>query len=304
MFLKMPVRSLIALALLLVACAHRPDLRDDGKCHLALPFPPAPPRLVLPASDRLAFDFAMPEGTPVLAAAPGIVVEVVDGFDKGGSDRALEERANRIIVDHGGARFAVYQHLQAGGALVKEGEAVTRGQPIGRSGNTGFSSQPHLHFAVVDVRNQSQRVCFADAADKVPLAGKSYGSARVLAEDGSAPAQPSSLAVDTFAANGVTLDAELPAHRWRGKVAIAGRAKSKKVIVAFYPRPRDGRKHEVDATVDDAGHFSVEIDTGAVAQRVGPFVDFMVAARGADGMWQAPFGVPLVLRDATTVAAR
>ena len=44
--------------------------------------------------------------------------------------------------------MAVYAHLQPGGVLVRTGQRVRRGQPIGLSGNTGFSSGPHLHFVV------------------------------------------------------------------------------------------------------------------------------------------------------------
>ncbi|KAG1580522.1 hypothetical protein G6F46_015500 [Rhizopus delemar] len=44
--------------------------------------------------------------------------------------------------------MALYGHLQAGGMRVRRGQAVQAGQPIGLSGNSGYSSAPHLHFVV------------------------------------------------------------------------------------------------------------------------------------------------------------
>ncbi|MDX1545507.1 MAG: peptidoglycan DD-metalloendopeptidase family protein [Rhodothermales bacterium] len=92
-----------------------------------------------------SYDFAMPIGTPVHAARAGTVVHVEEAFEDG--DTALGHE-NYIIVDHGDGTFARYLHLTRGGALARPGQRVTAGQPIARSGNTGFSTLPHLHFDV------------------------------------------------------------------------------------------------------------------------------------------------------------
>ncbi|WP_305805690.1 M23 family metallopeptidase [Stenotrophomonas sp. YIM B06876] len=89
--------------------------------------------------NRYAVDFALPEGTPVLAARAGTVMQVRDGDDG---------QANFIRILHEDGGMAVYAHLQPGGVQVGNGQTVAAGQRIGLSGNSGRSTAPHLHFAV------------------------------------------------------------------------------------------------------------------------------------------------------------
>ncbi|MEX2584165.1 MAG: M23 family metallopeptidase [Gemmatimonadota bacterium] len=96
---------------------------------------------------RYALDFAMPEGTPVLAAREGTVLYVQDGFTTGGRDPDLIERSNLVVVAHDDGTMASYGHLSAG-IVVRKGDAVRAGDLLGYSGNTGFAGQPHLHFHV------------------------------------------------------------------------------------------------------------------------------------------------------------
>ena len=101
------------------------------------------------AENRDAIDFALPEGTPVLAARAGTVMQVQAGFQGNGQDREHDlGRANLVRVLHEDGSMAVYAHLKHNGALVRQGQQVQAGQRIGLSGNTGFSAAPHLHFAV------------------------------------------------------------------------------------------------------------------------------------------------------------
>jgi murein DD-endopeptidase MepM/ murein hydrolase activator NlpD len=99
-------------------------------------------------ANRYAVDLIVPEGTPVLAARAGVVTSTVSGYSEGGADPSLAGRANLVRVLHDDGSMALYAHLQEGGVLVKPGEAVGLGQQIGRAGSTGYSSGPHLHFAV------------------------------------------------------------------------------------------------------------------------------------------------------------
>ncbi|MBN2053238.1 M23 family metallopeptidase [Candidatus Woesearchaeota archaeon] len=94
-----------------------------------------------------AVDFAMPEGTPILAAFDGIVEEVVDKYYTGKYEKSFLNKCNFIIIKHANGECSNYVHLKKG-CIVKERERVNKGQLIGYSGLSGFTSYPHLHFEV------------------------------------------------------------------------------------------------------------------------------------------------------------
>jgi murein DD-endopeptidase MepM/ murein hydrolase activator NlpD len=96
-----------------------------------------------------AIDFAMPIGTPVYAARGGTVIEVASDFFESGLDRQLDgPRANVVRVLHDDGTMSLYAHLSWNSIRVVPGERIARGQYLADSGNTGFSSGPHLHFVV------------------------------------------------------------------------------------------------------------------------------------------------------------
>jgi len=99
-------------------------------------------------ANRYALDFALPVGTPVLAARAGRVIQVEAGFHEGGGDPALATRANLVRILHRDGSMAVYAHLAADSVQVRPGQWVEAGTPLADSGDTGFSTGPHLHFAV------------------------------------------------------------------------------------------------------------------------------------------------------------
>ncbi len=93
---------------------------------------------------RYAMDIAMPEGTPIVAARSGMVVKVENNQGEGGA----QPSGNFVRVLHDDGTMGVYLHLMRGSVTVNEGQRVLLGTRLARSGNTGNSTGPHLHFVV------------------------------------------------------------------------------------------------------------------------------------------------------------
>lgn len=103
-------------------------------------------------------DIAAPLGTPVMAAADGLVVAVGHGSSGYG---------NFVVVAHGGGVETLYGHLLQ--ANVKVGDRVVRGEVIGLEGSTGFSTGPHVHF---ELRLNDQVI---DPMPYLPVPGTNWG---------------------------------------------------------------------------------------------------------------------------------
>jgi murein DD-endopeptidase MepM/ murein hydrolase activator NlpD len=108
-------------------------------------------------SNLYAIDWEMPEGTPVYAARGGEVVKVKDDSDTGGSSIKFDKYNNYVLIRHSDGTLGHYCHLKRGGARVEVGQTVRPGDLIAHSGNTGFSSGPHLHFSVYKTKNGRDR---------------------------------------------------------------------------------------------------------------------------------------------------
>lgn len=111
-------------------------------------------------------------GKPVLASAAGKVVKVVNDIhdnDPVGIENTEQIAGNHVIVDHGNGEFSYYAHLQKGSVSVKVGDVVRVGDKLGKCGNSGNSSEAHLHFEVANsaelYTTQSLRVKWKDADD-------------------------------------------------------------------------------------------------------------------------------------------
>lgn len=99
--------------------------------------------------NRFAVDFSMPVGTAVLAARAGVVMQTTGSFERAGTNQEkYATRANIVRILHDDGSMAVYAHLKQNGIMVREGQRVAAGQLIAYSGNTGFSTGPHLHFCL------------------------------------------------------------------------------------------------------------------------------------------------------------
>ncbi len=130
-----------------------------------------------------AVDLALPKGTDVLAARGGVVMQVQDDFFRNGLDlNKYGERANVVVILHSDGTLGVYAHLDLESVVVGVGRRIEAGALLGKSGNTGFSSGPHLHFVVqYNDRGHLRSVPFAFTVDGVavePKLGMVLGAGR------------------------------------------------------------------------------------------------------------------------------
>ncbi len=102
-------------------------------------------------------DFGVPCGTRVRAAADGVVTQL--------EERDQDGYGRYVRLAHGDGVVTLYAHLER--PLVQPGQAVRAGEEVGRSGNSGFSTGPHLHF---EVRLPGQEGNgYGGAVDPLPL---------------------------------------------------------------------------------------------------------------------------------------
>lgn len=126
-------------------------------------------------------------GAEIHAVADGVVTETKDGIpqnipnaDKLAVPLTLETiGGNHVIVDIGGGRFAFYAHMQPGSLRVKVGDHVKTGDVLGLVGNTGNSSEPHLHFDICDASSMLECEGLPYAFARFDLVGKAGADGKV-----------------------------------------------------------------------------------------------------------------------------
>lgn len=141
-------------------------------------------------------------GSEIHSVADGVVTETKDGIpqnvpnaDTHAVPITLETiGGNHVIVDIGGGRYAFYAHMQPGSLRVKVGDHVKTGDVLGLVGNTGNSSEPHLHFDICDASSML-------ACEGLPYAFASFDVTGSLADGASLKA-----------ATAVTRTMEIPAE--------------------------------------------------------------------------------------------
>lgn len=112
-----------------------------------------------------SIDFLLPEGTELIASRGGEVTKVketgkenYEGKDPEKGEEAYKIHMNEIEIKHSDGTYASYAHLKYKGSFVKLGEKVKQGQKIGLSGNTGWSSAPHLDFSVFRKNYKNRKI--------------------------------------------------------------------------------------------------------------------------------------------------
>jgi murein DD-endopeptidase MepM/ murein hydrolase activator NlpD len=139
--------------LIAMACREGPVAPDLEPVYL-LPFPVGDSAQVIQGNNgsfthfghaAYAFDFRMTIGRVVTAMRAGQVVAIEERYLDGNRTPGQE---NLVLVRHDDGTFGRYFHLTTNGALVEPGQRVAAGDPIGLSGDTGYSTTPHLHVDV------------------------------------------------------------------------------------------------------------------------------------------------------------
>ena len=97
-------------------------------------------------------------GQDILAPADGTVVMAVDGVpdNKPGSASGFLAAGNCVMIKHSDSEFCVLAHMMQGSLHVKAGDAVKAGQPIGKCGNSGNSTEPHLQFHLQNLADMTE----------------------------------------------------------------------------------------------------------------------------------------------------
>lgn len=145
---------------------------------------------------------AMERGVAVIAAAPGVVVRLRDGM-RDVSVREIGKAAlkdqlagNAVVIDHGDGWETQYSHLREDSIVVRRGEQVVAGQPLGLIGLSGNTEFPHVHF---EIRHDGKELDpFTGAADETGcgIAGRSLWSEAALKQ---LPYRPTGLLSAGFA---------------------------------------------------------------------------------------------------------
>ena len=137
---------------------------------------------------------SMDSGVCIYAMADGKVLKTRDGlFDRYKHWVGKPNPGNFVGILHGSGYYTEYCHMQKGSLLVKTGDKVKAGQPIGKVGSSGYSSGPHLHIGIRDFRNDvidpfSAKCQTID--DNLWLVEPKYDTSTFVVEDGFVPYRP------------------------------------------------------------------------------------------------------------------
>jgi murein DD-endopeptidase MepM/ murein hydrolase activator NlpD len=175
------------------------------------------------------------------------------------------DQANYVVIDHGDGTYGEYYHLRQFGVLVEEGEHVCAGDVVAICGNTGYSTGPHLHFAVTDLTRRTVPFQFRESRVQ-----RDYGfpvpDSRLVSMNQRRSRCPddgySSFGEDAFAHQGVVLDEGFSTViTERGKRRISGTFYGDHPRIALHRKStRGGAWLDQCVEVDDDGEFEFEVE--------------------------------------------
>ena len=130
-------------------------IKDDSSYIYRLPYEEGKSHLLVQGyfsrythRNRAALDIKMKRGTKICAVRDGVVIRVKEDGKRGGGNVKYRSEGNLVIIQHSDSSRSGYWHLQYNSVLVHVGDTVKAGQVIARSGKTGYTYFPHLHFIV------------------------------------------------------------------------------------------------------------------------------------------------------------
>ena len=249
-----------------------------------------------------AVDFSMDEGTPVVSFKPGVIMDIKEDSDTNCIDDGIEledcTHANFVKIDHGDFTFSTYHHLEQWSVEVEVGEIVGWGHQIGKVGNTGYSTGPHLHFEVFSG--------FALGNSKIPLFEELVGISNGIAFSGlevvsnnsntSSTTQiaPSNCPSEAFLFRGLVISSEIPCsmaeydveYNLTGHVISPGMD----LQVAQYVQNSEGDYWAFDCIdTDSNGNFSTVLEWESTVHNETSFLMISVtpddSCQAYDGWW-------------------
>jgi len=215
-------------------------------------------------------DFFMTEGTPVVAYKAGKIKAIKEDSNTNCIDEGIEiedcNHANYVVIDHGDFTFSYYLHLQQYSVDVQVGESVGAGHQIGRIGNTGYSTEAHLHLEISNgfALGDSIMILFEELRNLsggVPFAGLNVISQNTNTSL-TTSMNYSNCPLDLFYFRGVELSSDIPcsvaeldqSYFLTGKVLIEDHT----LLVGLYESSSESWNYTVIQT-NSTGHFSTTI---------------------------------------------
>lgn len=259
-------------------------------------------------AELFAWDIPMPVGSPVLASSGGVVVDLRNSIrESADNSEDSSESENFVAIDHGGGLKSLYAHLDFQGVAVKVGQIVSTGQVIGYSGNTGFSTAPHLHYEMRDALDQSVSTGFFESfrADGIALVGDEMTSRNVITAASGDGFRFSTMPRNAFAMNDVELlDDTLPAFLFETETVYEFRGRAldgQRRVCAALVDPESFETISCELTpVDEEGEFTISL--WIPTDLVGPWWFGVIAGDGgANGL--APIRIQIVSPFAASDAA-